>query len=190
MRAVNTLILLGKPGSGKGTQAQLLFQDRFWVPVATGDFFRDLGKREDDLGERVRAVYDTGALLPSFFTTHFFVREMMSLPTAKGAVFDGFGRSARQAKEAHEVFGWFGRTYLAVNLEVNDEIIVQRIKERNAIQARTDSDTPEKVRRRLAEYRERSEPALTVFEANGVLRRINAQRSPETVHREITALLK
>ncbi|MDB5189655.1 MAG: adenylate kinase [Parcubacteria group bacterium] len=189
MRPIKTVLFTGKPGSGKGTQAARVARDLDWKHVVSGDYFRTLAKRDDRVGSLVRAVYDSGSFLPSWFITELFVRNALSVGPDEGIIFDGFGRSPRQAEEMQDVFSFLDRPYLVLNLEVHDDVARARIQERDILEKRTDSDTPEKIALRLAAYADQSRPALRVFEKNNVLYRINAERSVEDVHADVLSLL-
>lgn len=190
MSSINTVLLAGKPGSGKGTQARLLVEERGWRHIATGDHLRTLQQRPDSFGRRVRETLATGELLPSWLMTHLLVQTMTGLAPSKGVVLDGFARTSAQANELHDVLTWYGRPYLVIVLDVSDEVAAERMRARTASEERSDSDTPEKIARRLAIFREEFNHVAPRFSAQNVLRGVDAEDAPEKVHRMISGLLR
>ncbi|MDB5265594.1 MAG: adenylate kinase [Parcubacteria group bacterium] len=190
MNPIKTVLLHGKPGAGKGTQAKLLIDGLGWRYCGTGDFFRDQAKHDNELGRRIRIAYETGTFLPQWLITRLFVNETMCLNLSQGIVFDGFARTSLQASEIHSILSWFERPYLVINLEVSDSIALQRIAQRNLIEDRTDGDSLEKLQKRFSVHRNLSEPALTIFENANGLKRIDGERPIEVVHQDILDLLQ
>jgi adenylate kinase len=125
------LVLLGAPGSGKGTQAELLQRELGLTHIASGDLFRDHLRRHTDLGLRASDFMTRGALVPDEITIAM-LRERVSQPdTVNGVLFDGFPRTMEQAIALNEMMGTLGRTIDAVlNVEVPDEELVARLSGR------------------------------------------------------------
>ncbi|HYF29360.1 MAG TPA: nucleoside monophosphate kinase [Candidatus Paceibacterota bacterium] len=187
MRVIRNVLFLGKPGSGKGTQGIRLAQATHRSHVSSGEYFRTLTARTDDIGERVRDVLKSGGLVLDPFMTYLLMGQLMGPDSARGTVFDGFGRTPPQAKEFNSVHEWFGWGYLVVLLELPDEVARSRLLGRNA--GREDDGSLEQIDRRLRIYEELTAPAIPIFEAAGTLRRIDSNRSIEAVDADIRALL-
>lgn len=125
------LVLLGAPGSGKGTQADHLHRTLGLTHIASGDLFRDHAQRKTELGVKASDYMTRGALVPDDVTIAM-LRERISQPdTAKGVLLDGFPRTMEQAIALNEMMGSLGREIAAVlYIEVPDEELVERISGR------------------------------------------------------------
>ncbi|HEX5774668.1 MAG TPA: nucleoside monophosphate kinase [Candidatus Paceibacterota bacterium] len=189
MGSVNTIILLGKPASGKGTQGKLLAERRGWKHIASGDYLRSLATREDHIGERVRAELATGALLPSWIVNAYFASSALELAPAEGIVFDGFGRDQLQAQEVHQVLAWQKRPYLAVCVEVHDNLAAERMRSRLSQEERTDSDSEEKIKLRLQLYAENALAVVRFFDSKGAFRWVDGDGSPDEVYEKLVTHL-
>jgi adenylate kinase len=166
------LLLLGPPGAGKGTQGAILAV-RLGLPrLSTGDLLRDAVARGTPLGQRARAVMESGALVSDDIILDV-VREELDRPeAAAGVIFDGVVRTVPQAEGMQRLLAQRGRRLAhVVFLDVSDAEILQRLAGRRTQEARAD-DAPEAVHRRLAAYREQTAPVLAWYEARGGIHRI------------------
>lgn len=180
-----TVLLLGRPGSGKGTQTALLAERLGWKTLSSGNIFRAMREKEGPLGEKIRATYDAGIIFPSWFPGYLFLDSILNLPLENGIICEGFSRSFDQAELFDEVLKWLGREYVVFNLGVSEEVALQRQLGRNETDARTDSDTPEKIQKRFAEYTAKTEPVLAFFKEKGTLIEINGEETPEHIAAEL-----
>ena len=184
------LVLLGAPGSGKGTQADHLQRTLGLTHIASGDLFRDHLQRKTDLGLRAGEYMGRGALVPDEITIAM-LRERVSQPdAAKGVLFDGFPRTMEQAIALNEMLVTLGRQIDAViYVEVPDDILVERLSGRlicrecqvpfhrtanpfvtcphgrcagEHLYQRTD-DSPETVRARLVTYHKQTAPVIDYY---------------------------
>jgi len=187
---LRTVLLLGRPGSGKGTQTGLLAEHLGWKTVSSGNIFRELRNDQSPLGEKVRETYDTGVLFPGWFPTYFFLDAVLKLEAEQGVICEGFARSVDQAEVFDDALGWLGRKYVVFNLEVSEEEALRRQLSRHEIDARPDSDSPEKIKNRLHEYSERTQPVLKYFEKKGVLAQVNGEQTPEQIASELYGKLQ
>jgi adenylate kinase len=172
----HNLVLLGPPGSGKGTQAERLSDELGLAHISTGDLVR---AHPDETEEYSRA----GLLVPDDVVVGLLAR---ALPAGSGGVMlDGFPRSVDQAGVLDELLRKAGRPLTAVLfLDVPDDVVVERLAQRG----REDDDL-ETVKRRLAVYRDSTEPLVEHYDRRGLLRRIDGARDAEEVHRQIRAAL-
>lgn len=206
------LILFGAPGAGKGTQGALLSECLGLPKIATGDILRDAVRDGTELGRQANGYMDAGELVPDPVIMGL-VRDALHSPDAvDGAIFDGFPRTQPQAEALDKIFADLGRDLDAVVvIEVPDDRIVERMSGR-----RTDPETgsvyhlkhnpppPEiarrlmqrpddeesTVRRRLAVYREQTEPLISRYQRAAVpIHRINGSRGIEQVQRDILGAL-
>lgn len=185
----NTILLIGRPGSGKGTQAELLAKKFNWKILSSGNQFREMRNGEGPLSDRVREAYDNGQLLPDWFADYLFADGVLNLPPEEGIILEGFGRSRPQAELMYKMLTWLERRVAVVHLSVSDEETMRRQLERAKTDPRPDSGTEEKVKARLVEYRANTEPALAFFNEQGILVEIDGEPDVETIHQDILAKL-
>ncbi len=185
----NTLLLTGRPGSGKGTQAKRIAEKFGWTYFSTGDKFRDLRNSDTELGARVRAVYDSGALLPDWFATYLFHETLLNQPAGTGLVCDGYPRSLGQAQTFVETHEWLGRPYQVIDLEVSPVEVAIRMLKRSQQEHRPDSATEEAIKARLTVYEQHSAPVIDFFQRKGTLTVVNGEVSLEEVEAAIIAAL-
>lgn len=210
------LVLLGPPGSGKGTQGERLQQD-FRLPYyATGDILRAAVRQGTELGRKAREYMDRGDLVPDEVIIGVISERVEDPEAADGFILDGFPRTTAQAEALDEELERLGRRVTAaVLIEVSEEEVVRRLSGRRTcvkeghifhveldppkkedvcdvcgsrLEVR-DDDRPEVVRRRLEQYHEKTEPLIAHYEEQGILRRIDGGLSPEEVNERIRAML-
>lgn len=187
--ATRTVILTGRPGSGKGTQAKLLAQKFGWTHFSTGELFKQLREGEGELAKRVRESFDAGRLLPDWFASYLFEHEVLTLSPEAGIVCDGYPRSRAQAEIFDSVMSWLGRPYVAIDLAVSDEEVTKRMLSRAEVEHRPDSSSVEQIQARLKVYDEHTAPVLSYLEEKGLLRAIDGSQTPEEVEAAIAAIL-
>lgn len=183
--AINTALLMGRPGSGKGTQAMMLAEKFGWTHFSTGDRFKVLRDEDSALGRRVREAYDAGKLLPDWFATYLFEDTVLSMDPAASLVSEGYPRSVAQAEIFDEILTWLGRPYKVFDLAVSDEIVTERMLKRAETVHRPDSATKEQIMARLAVYEEHTAPVLKFFADKGMLITIDGTMAPEEVEAAI-----
>lgn len=179
---LNTVLLIGKPGSGKGTQATLLAEHTKWPVIMSGDMFRALAKEDSFAGRKTKAENDAGLLAPDWWATYFFQKSILNHPHDAGVIFDGFGRKAPEAKVVIDVLTWLERPFKAVHIKVSDAEIVSRLEKRSSVSGRADDGA---IMKRLEEYRTFTEPAIQVFEDAGMLVEVEGEGSVEDIQKRI-----
>lgn len=189
MERVNTILLIGRPGSGKGTQARLLSERLAWIRLSSGDRIKAIRDGNEPFSPRVRAVYDKGTLLPDWFADYMLESGLLELDAYVGVVTEGFGRTERQAHHYADIIEWLGRNLMVINLEVSEEEAMRRMQSRSEVQDRPDSNTDDKIRGRLAQFAEETVPALGYFRSIGVVKDIDGEKTPEEIAAAIEALL-
>ena len=214
MSALN-LVLLGPPGSGKGTQAERLQEDQELPYYATGNILRQAVRDETEIGREAKAYMDRGDLVPDEVIIGVIAERMDSREAEDGFILDGFPRTVGQAEALEEKMGEHGRRLTAaVLMEVADEEVVRRLSGRRTcpnghifhvefdppesegvcdicgeeLRVR-DDDKPEVIKHRLEQYREKTEPLVAWYEERGALERIDGARAPDVVYEEVRALL-
>jgi adenylate kinase len=210
------LILLGPPGSGKGTQGERLQAD-FRLPYyATGDILRAAVRDGTDLGSEAKEYMDRGDLVPDEVIIGVIAARIESPEAADGFILDGFPRTTAQAEALDEAMERLGRELTAaILIEVSHEEVVRRLSGRRTCVKGghifhvdfdppkkegvcdicggqlvvRDDDKPDVVRRRLEQYHSKTEPLVSYYEEKGILRRVDGDHPPEEVSDRIRALL-
>lgn len=201
-------MLLGPPGSGKGTQAGRIAAQRGWLHLSTGDLFRAHLKDRTPLGQLARSYIDRGELVPDTVTVDMVRQRIREVPAARRVIFDGFPRTVPQAEALDTLLGELGRDLAGVVLlEVPRAELVDRIAGRvtcpncqavynlatnrprrpgvcdrcgGPVSQRTD-ETPEVVEHRLHVYEEETEPLVDLYRKRGALRAVDGTGTLEAV---------
>jgi adenylate kinase len=183
------LVLLGAPGSGKGTQATTLKASLGVPHVSTGDLLRAAVKAETPLGLKAKAVMESGRLVSDEIVLGM-LEERLAQPDAEaGFVLDGYPRNVAQCAALETLLDRIGQPLdVAVKLDVPNELIVERIAGRAAAEGRKD-DSPETVRERLRIYAEQTEPVAGYFASKGKLVTVDGVGELDVVFNRIVAAL-
>jgi adenylate kinase len=188
------VVLLGPPGAGKGTQAQII-ASRMSVPaISTGDIFRANVTGQTELGRQAKAYMDSGDLVPDEITVAM-VTDRLAEPDAKaGFLLDGFPRTISQAEQLRDSLTELGHVLdRCLELVVDEDELVRRLSGRrmlvDGVWVQRDDDKPETVRHRLEVYREQTSPLSGFYRQAGLLSQIDAiGEIDEVTDRALTAL--
>ena len=175
------LMILGAPGSGKGTQGQLL-ADHLRIPkVSSGELLRTAVKEGTALGREARGYMDRGLLVPDGVVLGL-IREILDSPAgARGILMDGFPRTVPQAEAVDRFLADRSEQVdLVLLLDVPASELVDRLLSRAAKEGRSD-DNPESIKQRLAVYQEQTAPLVAYYEKHGVVRRVDGMGSVEEI---------
>jgi adenylate kinase len=210
------LVLLGPPGSGKGTQGERLNEDLRLPYYATGDILRGAVRDETELGRTAKEYMDRGDLVPDEVIVGVIADRIDSGEARDGFILDGFPRTTPQAEALDAKLGELGRSVTAVLLiDVSDDEVVRRLGGRRTCEANghvfhvefeppkqegvcdidgsqlivRDDDKPEVIRKRLETYHEKTEPLVSYYDSRSVLRRIEGEAAPEEVAEAIRRTL-
>ncbi len=173
------VVLLGPPGAGKGTQAEIIARHLGVPAISTGDIFRANVSGQTELGQQAKAYMDAGDLVPDEITVAM-VKDRLAEPDAKvGFLLDGFPRTISQGEQLRESLADLGhRLDRVLELVVDEDELVRRLSGRRMLVdgklVQRDDDMPETVRHRLEVYREQTAPLSGFYETEGLLARIDA----------------
>jgi adenylate kinase len=188
------IVLLGPPGSGKGTQAAFL-ADALDVPaVSTGDLFRAHADQGTELGREAAAYAAAGDLVPDDVTMAMVVERLTQPDCRNGYLLDGFPRTIGQAERLRDGLEARGKQLTAVlELVVDDAELIRRMSIRRVLVdgdwVVREDDRPETVRHRLRVYRELTAPLVDFYAAEGLLRRVDAEGEVADVAARVRAAL-
>lgn len=209
-------ILLGPPGSGKGTQAKRIQSEKGIPQLSTGDMLRSAIQAGTELGRKAKSLMDQGSLVPDEVVVGL-IKERTLLPDCKpGFILDGFPRTIPQAEALDRLFQETGRTIdRAVLFQMDDSELVARLSGRRtcvkcgsmfhiysqptqkegicdkcgAQVVQRDDDQIEVIQKRLKVYHSQTEPLVGYYEAKGKLARINASQTPSKVEASLKQLI-
>ena len=183
------LVLLGAPGSGKGTQATRL-REHLQVPhISTGDLLRAAVKAGTDLGLKAKAVMESGGLVSDDIVLGMLEERLTAGDTGNGFVLDGYPRNLAQANALDALLGRLGQPVdIAVQLDVDTELLITRLAGRAQAEGRAD-DTPEAVRHRLQVYNDATAPVVDYYRNSGRLACVDGVGGMDDVFQRIIATL-
>ena len=184
------LVLFGKPGAGKGTQAAFLKATFNLVHISTGDLFRYNIKNKTALGQQAQSFMDKGDLVPDRVTIEMLEAEVDRNPEVKGFIFDGFPRTKAQA-QALDVFieAKNMKINATIALEANDDILVKRLLERGETSGRSDDQDESKIRNRFDEYKLKTAPLKDYYEGQHKFHSVNGIGSINEITERLTNLI-
>lgn len=215
-KAIN-IILLGPPGAGKGTQAKRLLEEHDMVQLSTGDMLRETRKADTPLGRQVADVMDSGALVSDEIVSAMIDAKLAGLAAKTGVIFDGYPRTEAQALSLDGILVARHRTlHHVIELDVDEDALVERIVGRFTCAKcdegyhdkfkqpakegvcdkcgstefkRRPDDNEETVRTRMTEYRAKTAPILPIYEARGLVSRVDGMAGISEVTEAIDAIL-
>ncbi|MDX6662768.1 MAG: adenylate kinase [Solirubrobacterales bacterium] len=210
------LVLLGPPGSGKGTQGERLQEDLELPYYATGDILRAAVRDETDLGRQAKEYMDRGDLVPDEIIIGAIAERVSDPEASDGFILDGFPRTTAQAEALDAKMDELGRKLsVALLIDVTDDEVVRRLGGRRTCLEGghvyhvefdppkqegvcdvdgselivRDDDKPDVIRHRLTQYHDKTEPLISYYDERGILQRVDGTLPPPEVEEKIRALL-
>jgi adenylate kinase len=211
------LILLGAPGAGKGTQAEILHQEFGLAHISSGDLFRENVSKQTPLGVLAKSYMDKGELVPDGVTIQMVMERIARPDCAKGVVFDGFPRTVAQAEALKEALAKQRKKITGVLLvAVRDELLIERLTARwtcplcgsvynvlsnppkasgqcdkdGSTLTQRDDDKPDTVKRRLDVYQTQTAPLIDFYRAAKLLREVDGEQKIEAVQAAVVEIVK
>ncbi len=181
------IILFGKPGAGKGTQAQFLKEKYNLTHISTGDVFRYNLKNGTDLGKQAKVYIDKGELVPDEITIDMLGNEVEKNMDKAGFLFDGFPRTIMQAEALEKLLAEKKIAFVGtIGLDADDDVLVARILERGKTSGRSDDQDEEKIRNRYIEYNEKTAPLIAYYEQKGKYTSVNGMGTIEEITQRLS----
>ncbi len=183
------IVLLGPPGSGKGTQATRLVEQLGLPHISTGALLRNAAKRGTELGLQAKAITDKGELVPDKIMADMIEERLSRDDVAIGFILDGYPRNVAQAKSLDVMLERLGQPAdEAIHIDINPEQVIKRIAKRAKEEGRSD-DTEETVRNRIRVYEEQTAPVADYYAERGLLTRVLGEGSIEEILQRILSVL-
>lgn len=183
-------VLFGKPGAGKGTQAEFLKSKYELFHISTGDLFRHHITNATDLGKLAKSYMDQGDLVPDQVTIDMLKDSVESNPEAKGFIFDGFPRTTKQAIALDEFLTEKSMSITAtVALEAADDVLIGRLLNRGITSGRVDDQDEVKIRNRFDEYNSKTVPLRDFYQDQEKFHSVNGIGSIDEITGRLTLLI-
>ncbi|HAA08687.1 MAG: adenylate kinase [Syntrophomonadaceae bacterium] len=211
------VLLMGPPGAGKGTQADLI-KDRYPIPhISTGDMFREAVSTGTELGKEAKKYMDSGKLVPDEVTIGIVQERLAQDDCKEGFLLDGFPRTVKQAEALDQVLAKLGKKVeAAINITVPEDILYERMSGRISCKdcktvyhlkfnppakagicdkcggelIQRSDDQGDTVKRRLEVYAEQTNPLIEYYEKQGVLNDIDGNRDSQAVFADIVKVME
>jgi adenylate kinase len=183
------IVILGAPGSGKGTQAAMLVQHLDIPHISTGALLRNAAKKGTELGLKAKAIIDQGELVPDEIMAGIIEERLGRADVANGFILDGYPRNVPQAKSLDTMLERLGKPIEeALHIDVDPEQIIKRIAKRAKEEGRSD-DTEKTVRNRMRVYAEQTAPVADYYEERGFLTRVLGDGDKDEILQRILSVL-
>ena len=204
------IVLLGAPGSGKGTQAQKLVAEYGFAHISTGDLLRAAIKEGSKLGKKAKGYMDAGQLVPDALVVDLVKERLEADDAQKGFILDGFPRNTSQAVTLDSELAAMGRTLdAALLISVEPGVIVERLSSRRTCRAcgytapagvdtcprcggemyQRDDDKPETIQHRLDVYQSQTAPLVEYYRGHSILKEVDGDRPVDEVYADVKVLL-
>jgi len=183
------IVLLGAPGSGKGTQATLMVKRLGLSHISTGVLLRSATQRGTELGLKAKSIIESGELVPDEIMSGMIEERLSQDDVADGFILDGYPRNLAQARSLDDVLDRLGQSIdLAIQIDADVEQLIDRIASRAKKEGRAD-DTEEVVRNRMRVYHEQTAPVVDYYADRGLLTRVLGDGTIDEVLERILSVL-
>ena len=183
------IVILGAPGSGKGTQAAMLVEQMGIPHISTGALLRNAAKKGTDLGLQAKAIIDQGELVPDDIMSGIVEERLSRDDVANGFILDGYPRNVAQAKSLDAMLEHLEKPVQEViHIDVDPEQIIKRIAKRALEEGRSD-DAEKTVRNRMRVYAEQTAPVADYYEERGLLTQVLGDGNKDEILQRILSVL-
>lgn len=176
-----SIVLMGKIASGKGTQADLILSHFGGTLYSNGNKVRETAQQDSEFGRRMKALYEGGYLIPEWIASYWMTHALIAQHEHERIVFEAVAKKPQEAELFHEIHTWINRPYVVFHIDVSDEVVFERSKKR----ARDVVDSSKSVEKRLEEYRTYTAHSIEVFRNKGTLIEVDGSRDEEGVKQQI-----
>jgi adenylate kinase len=181
-----SIVLMGKICSGKGTQAHYILENFGGTLYSNGNKVRETAAQPTVFGQKMKEMYESGRLIPEWIASYWMTHALVSQYEKDRVIFEAVAKKPDEAELFHEIHEWVNRPYIVFNLDISDE----QVHERSEKRARDIVDSPKSVDKRLEEYRTYTAKSIELFRSKGTLIDIDGTQSPEAVREHIFNVLK
>ena len=184
------IVLFGPPGAGKGTQSENIINQYNLIHISTGDLFRKHLSEGTDLGKLARTYMDAGNLVPDEVVIGMVEDKIKEHLDDQGFIFDGFPRTVNQAEALDEMLGKYDLSISGmVALDVPEEELKKRIRERAKVSGRVDDQDEDKINNRIRVYNEETKPVAEYYKQKGKYTRVEGVGSIENIFEQISGVI-
>jgi adenylate kinase len=181
-----SIVLMGKIASGKGTQANLILSHFGGVLYSNGNKVRESAQQPTVFGKKIKDMYEGGYLIPEWVASYWMTHALVSQFEHDRVVFEAVAKKPNEAELFHDIHDWLERPYVVFHLQISDD----EVRARSQARARDIVDSPKSVEKRLEEYRTYTEHSINIFRDKGTLIDIDGHLTPEAVQAQIFNYLR
>jgi adenylate kinase len=185
---MKTFLMMGRPGSGKGTQAAMLAQNVGGTVYSSGTRLREMAKSGSYFGNKAKEVMERGDLMPVWVSQYLFEEALIKLEPTDTIVFEGSCRILEEAMRFHEAAVWMGRPYVAIYIDAPESELRERLLKRAGLEDRAD-DNAAALQERFDKFTELTSKSIEYFKSEGTLITVNGSQPAEAVHADIVEAL-
>jgi adenylate kinase len=176
-----SIVLMGKIASGKGTQAQSIIDHFGGTLYSNGNKVRETANQPTLFGKKMKEMYEGGYLIPEWIASYWMTHALVNQFESERVVFEAVAKKPNEAELFHDIHQWIERPYVVFHLEITDD----EVRNRSAARARDIVDSPKSVEKRLEEYRTYTTKSIEIFRSKGTLIDIDGSLSQEEVKAQI-----
>ena len=186
---MKNIVIFGAPGSGKGTQSELLVKKYNFKHISTGDVLRAEIKKETELGKTAKGYIDNGQLIPDSLMISILAATYDALCPCEGVIFDGFPRTIPQAEALKQMLAERGTEVAGMlELDVPEEMLMERLINRGKTSGRAD-DNAQTIQKRLGVYHAQTAPLIAWYEAEGKRHAVKGYGALEEINAALCAVI-
>ena len=185
------IVIFGKPGAGKGTQAEFLKSKYNLIHISTGDLFRHHISNKTSMGLKVTSIIKNGDLVPDKLTIDILENEVKKYNNTNGFIFDGFPRTINQAKKLDDFLKSLSmQISFTIALEADDEILLNRLLKRGETSGRSDDVNKVKILNRFQEYNEKTLPLKEFYSKQNKFFTINGVGDIKVISERLISIIE